>query len=305
MKQAAEESKKLLHGRMVAGCALLAVMLAFGSPPALAQEAEEENGQPTEAAEEEAGGGQDAETKALDSTATQWSFQFAYQVMPSYYDDTLDNGQMRPEGNTDYAQLRIVAPIPLENFTILPRLTVRHYENAQGQSGLGNAEIFALMVPGAWDWGNGRFGIGPLVTLPGDKEVARDEWGYGFATAVVNSKGKWFYGLLLTQSWRAVDPTIIPPGGSDTNPLGIVPIVNYRIAKGWYVGNGDMVARYDWDKNEFYLPIGIRVGKVFVMEKGTWNFYGEYQTSLLKDGWSGSAVKDSFRINATFTIPVG
>ena len=248
--------------------------------------------------------GQDAETKALDSTATQWSFQFAYQVMPSYYDDTLDNGQMRPEGNTDYAQLRIVAPIPLKKFTILPRLTARHYENAQGQSGFGNTEIFALMVPGAWDWGSGRFGIGPLVTLPGDKEVARDEWGYGFAAAAVNSKGKWFYGLLLTQSWRAVDPTIIPPGSSDTNPLGIVPIVNYRIAKGWYVGNGDMVARYDWDKNEFYLPIGIRVGKVFVLDKGTWNFYGEYQTSLLKNDWSGSAVKDSIRINATYTIPV-
>jgi hypothetical protein len=264
----------------VAGIALLAVLLALAPGPALAQEEQEESPK----------GGQDAETKALDSTATQWSFQFAYQVIPSYYDDTLDNGEMRPEGNTDYAQLRIVAPIPLKEFTILPRLTARHYENAQGQSGFGNTEIFALMVPGAWDWGSGRFGIGPLVTLPGDKEV--------------NSKGKWFYGLLLTQSWRAVDPTIIPPGSSDTNPLGIVPIVNYRIAKGWYVGNGDMVARYDWDKNEFYLPIGIRVGKVFVLDKGTWNFYGEYQTSLLKNDWSGSAVKDSIRINATYTIPV-
>jgi hypothetical protein len=29
--------------------------------------------------------GQDAETKALDATATQWSFQFAYQFMPDYH----------------------------------------------------------------------------------------------------------------------------------------------------------------------------------------------------------------------------
>ena len=41
------------------------------------------------------------ETMALDSTATQWSFQLAYQVMPDYHDDTLDNGQVRPQGNTD------------------------------------------------------------------------------------------------------------------------------------------------------------------------------------------------------------
>ena len=40
----------------------------------------------------------DAETKALDSTATQWSFQLAYQTMPDYHDDILDSGQPRPAG---------------------------------------------------------------------------------------------------------------------------------------------------------------------------------------------------------------
>ena len=85
--------------------------------------------------QDDSGGGQDDETKALDSTATQWSFQFAYQTM-DYKTDTLDNGQTRPAGLDNYAQLRIVAPIPLKGFTILPRLTVRHYENANtGDSG--------------------------------------------------------------------------------------------------------------------------------------------------------------------------
>jgi hypothetical protein len=248
--------------------------------------------------------GQDRETQALDSTATQWSFQLAYQVMPDYHDDILDNGQMRPEGNTDYLQLRIVAPIPLKSFTILPRLTIRHYENAKGQSGLGNTELFGLIIPRSWDWGSGRFGIGPLVTLPGDKDVASDEWGYGFAAAVVNAKGKWFYGLLLTQTWRAVDPLIIPPTTSNTEPLGIAPILNYRLGNGWYIGNGDMVARWDWDTNEFYLPIGVRVGKVLVGKDSSWNIYGEYQTSLIYKDWSGSAVENSFRLNLTYSLPV-
>ena len=257
------------------------------------------------AQEEKGGGGQDRESMALDSTATQWSFQFAYQAMPDYHDDILDNGQQRPEGNTDYLQLRIVAPIPLETFTILPRLTFRHYENAQGQSGLGNTELFGLIIPKSWDWGTGRVGIGPLVTLPGDKDVARDEWGYGFAAAAVNTTGKWYYGFLFTQTWRAADPTMIPPGSSDTNSLGIAPFLNYRIANGWYVGNGDMVARWDWDKSELYIPIGVRVGKVIVGKDSSWNIYGEYQTSLYKDDWSGSAVENSFRINVTYTLPVG
>lgn len=253
----------------------------------------------------EAGEDQDAETKALDSSATQWSFSFAYQAMPDYHDDVLDNGQTRRAGLDNYVQLRVVAPLPFKSMTVLPRLTLRHYENAQGKSGLGNTEFFALMVPKSWDWGTGRVGIGPLVTLPGNKDVARDEWGYGFAAAAVNASGKWFYGLLLTQSWRAVDPSALPTGTSSTNPLGLAPFLNYRIAKGFYVGNGDMVALYDWDSQKFYLPLAVRFGKVFVRPKGSWNLYGEYQTSLIYDRYPGPAVKNSYRINLTYTMPVG
>ena len=250
------------------------------------------------------GGGQDAESKAMDATATQWSFQFAYQAMPDYYDDIV-NGQPRRAGLDNYVQLRIVAPVPLQKLTILPRLTLRHYENPQGESGFGNTEIFALIVPKSWDWGVGRAGIGPLVTLPGNEKVAKDEWGYGLAAAVVNTAGKWFYGALVTQSWRGVDPRTLNPGTSDANPLGIAPFLNYRLGKGWYVGNGDMVALWDWDTNSFYLPIGVRVGKVRVQEKGSWNFYGEYQTSLVYKDWPGSAVKNSYRVNVTYTMPLG
>ena len=273
----------------------VALLLVVGAGPALAQENDDsvEDGE------------QDAETKALDSTATQWSFQFAYQWMPDYHDDVLDNGETRPAGLDNYVQLRIVAPVPLKQLTILPRLTIRHYENPQGQSGFGNTELFALIVPKSWDWGSGRFGIGPLITMPGNEEVAKDEWGYGLAAALVNGSGKWFYGLLLTQSWRGIDPATLPTGQTDTNPLGIAPFLNYRLGNGWYVGNGDMVALYDWDSEKFYLPIGVRVGKVLVMDKGSWNFYAEYQTSLFYEDWLGSAVKNSYRLNVTYTMPVG
>jgi hypothetical protein len=249
--------------------------------------------------------GQDDVSKALDSTATQWSLQLAYQTMPDYHSDEISPGVTRPAGSTDYFQARLVAPLVFEKFTILPRLTLRHYENAQGQSGFGNTELFGLIIPKAWDWGSGRGGIGPLITTPGDKEVARDEWGYGLAGALVNTKGNWFYGVLLTQSWRAIDPTALPPGTSDTNPLGIAPFLNYQLGGGWYVGNGDMVAQYDWDSNKFFMPIGVRFGKVNVNPNGSWNIYFEYQTSLIYDDWPGAAVKNSYRFNVSYTWPVG
>ncbi len=245
----------------------------------------------------------DAETKALDSTATQWSFQLAYQVNPDYHNDILSDGTQRPEGMTDYVQLRIVAPLPFERITVLPRLTFRHYENPAGQSGLGNTELFALLIPKGWDWGTGRVGLGPLVTAPGNKNVAKDEWGYGFAAAAVNAQGKWFYGLLLTRSWQAVDPNMLPPDQSDTNPLGIAPFLNYRLGNGYYIGNGDMVALWDWNSKSLYMPIGVRFGKLLLRSKGSWNIYGEYQTSLIYKDWPGSAVENSIRLNVTYTIP--
>ncbi len=110
----------------------------------------------------------------------------------------------------------------------------------------------------------------------------------------------------MTQSWRAIDPLNPPPDiTDDTNPLGIAPFLNYQLGDGWYVGNGDMVIRYDWNSNEVYIPIGVRLGKVIQRPKGAWNLYAEYQTSLVYDDWPGSAVENSIRLNFTLTLPVG
>jgi len=251
-------------------------------------------------------GEQDRASQAMDATATQWSFQLAYQWMPDYYDD-LVNGEPRSPGLDNYLQLRVVAPIPLKGLTILPRLTFRHYEDVEaGKSGIGNTELFGLIIPQFSDWGTGRAGIGPLVTFPGNKYVAKSEWGYGLAAAIVNASGQWFYGLLFTQSFRAVDPNALSPGESDVNPLGIAPFLAYRIGKtGLYVQTADIVALYDWKTKGFYLPVGLRFGKVWVWEKSSLNVYAEYRTSAVYKNWEGSAVKNSYRVNVSYTIPVG
>ena len=250
--------------------------------------------------------GQSRESMAMDATATQWSYQLAYQLMPDYYNDDV-NGSPRKAGLDNYLQLRIVAPIPLKKMTILPRLTFRHYEQVEtGKTGLGNTELFALIIPKATDWGTGRAGIGPLVTTPGNPDVAKDEWGYGFAAAIVNNSGQWFYGLLFTQSWRSVDPNTLPAGTSDTNPLGIAPFLAYRFGTtGLYLQTADMVALYDWNTKGFYLPVGARFGKVWVMEKASWNVYAEYKTSAIYKSWEGPAIKNSYRLNVSYTMPIG
>lgn len=281
----------------------LAAVLSLSGSAVFAQETEDGESE-LQAADEETAPQQDDVSKALDSTATQWSFQFAYQTTD--WKEDIVNGQPRTPGLDNFVQMRVVAPLVFEKFTLLPRLTLRHYENLKtGESGLGNTELFGLIIPKKWDWGTGRTGLGPLVTLPGNKNVAKDEWGYGLAGAIVNTSGNWFYGVLLTQSWQAIDPDNLPAGSSDTNPLGIAPFLNYQLGGGWYVGNGDMIISYDWDSNEVYMPIGVRIGKVIAGNKGSWNAYFEYQTSLIYDDWPGAAKDQSFRINLTRTLPAG
>ena len=64
-----------------------------------------------------------------------------------------------------------------------------------------------------------------------------------------------------------------------------------------------MTIQYHWDEREWKIPIGVRVGKVLVKEKGSWNYYFEYQTSAVYKNWPGSAVENSYRFNVTYTIP--
>ncbi len=280
---------------------VLAVFLIFCSLSVLAQE---EDDKTIEVQEEENEGGQSAASKAMDATATQWSFQLAYQTMPDYYDD-LVNGSPRRPGLDNYLQLRVVAPVPLKGLTILHRVTIRHYEDlSNGKTGFGNTEIFALLIPKAIDWGSGRAGIGPLMTTPGSKDVSKDEWGFGFSAAIVNNTGQWFYGLLFTQSWRSVDPRALQPSedpneegpvDSNANPLGISPFLNYRfVSSGFYLDTADIVATYDWNTKGFYLPSGLSFGKVWVLEKGSINAYMEYRTSAVYKSWQGPALKTLF-----------
>ena len=286
---------------------ILCIIFFLGFGTAYSQEEEQEEKAREETIETDDGNeGQSRDSKAMDATATQWSFQLAYQLMPDYHDD-LVNGSPRRAGLDNYLQLRVVAPIPMKKITLLPRLTIRHYEDVNtGNTGFGNTELFALIIPKALDWGSGRAGIGPLVTAPGSEGVSKDEWGYGFAAAIVNNSGQWFYGLLFTQSWRGIDPRTLPVGESDINPLGIAPFLAYRFGTtGFYLQTADIVAQYDWNTGGFYLPVGLRFGKVFVLEKSAWNVYAEYRTSAIYESWEGSAVENSYRLNVTYTIPVG
>ena len=85
---------------------------------------------------------------------------------------------------------------------------------------------------------------------------------------------------MVGQTWGALDPWY-PERFDVASSLVINPVAIWQLTDEWYVSDGDMVLRYNWDESEWFVPIGLRIGRLFVGEKSTWNIYGEYQTSLV------------------------
>ena len=73
--------------------AVISLALSVGGGTALAQQADVESEEPAQ---------QDDVSKALDSTATQWSFQFAWQGTD--WKDDIVNGQPRQPGHDNFVQ---------------------------------------------------------------------------------------------------------------------------------------------------------------------------------------------------------
>jgi hypothetical protein len=273
--------------------------------PATAQQDSDEEATETLLAEQTGTPGQSRESMANDATASQWSFQVAFEAR-NWFDDIMTNGLPRPAGNKNMGQFRIVAPLDKEQskigIPVLPRLTFRNEEAFNGTSGSGNAELFILGI--LKEWAAGRFGIGPQINFPADKEqFGSTVWRYGLATAALQRTGgdKIMLGLLIQQVWGQIRPD------SDVvvaNPITIQPVFNYSLPKAFYLNIGETALSYDWQNAEWLIPVGIRVGKLFIGDKDTWNVYLEYRTSVVYKDWLGSAVKDALRINVSYTIPI-
>ena len=252
---------------------------------------------------------QSRESMANDATATQWSFQLAYQGMLDYNQDTLSSGSVRPEGAKGFVQFRMVAPIPIKGgptrggVTILPRLTVRYTQNAQDEWGLSPTDLFALIVPLEWSWG--RAGLGPDIVIPGKEGFGSTEWQYGLATAAIMRafNDKLTFGLLLQQVWGKTDPS--RPGEVVAGNFIFNPFANYVLGKGFYIATNDLQSQYNWDTNGLLVPIGLRFGYLLIKPKQTFNFYAEYSTTVYTDNWIAPAPKNQIRLNVSYQIPVG
>jgi hypothetical protein len=300
------EKASLLSRVLVIICLLMFLSVTSNAMAAQAdsenQATDAESGEATEYAEEMAEATEEINTN--DPTAAAISVSFGWEFF-DWYEDEIAPGQTRPPGNDNNFNSRIVMPLPAGTlgspWPIINRFSFANVEAVGGTSGSGNAEFISLFIPKTW--ATGKIGIGPALNLPADEEqFGTNAWRYGIsAVALENSfEGRLMWGVLLRQVWGKTDP--------DSNKiiasaLALQPIAVYQLKDGWYLSNGESAIAYHWQKKEWLVPIGIRLGKTIKDKKGgTWNMYGEYRTNIVYKDWPGSAAKNIIRISASYTF---
>jgi hypothetical protein len=244
------------------------------------------------------------EVNTNDPTAAAISVSFGWEFF-DWYEDEVAPGQTRPTGNDNSFNSRIVMPLAAGTlgspWPIINRFSFANVEAPGGTSGSGNAEFISLFIPKTW--ATGKIGIGPALNLPADEEqFGTNAWRYGVAgVALENSlEGRLMWGVLVRQVWGKTDPN---SNKIIASPLALQPIAVYQLKDGWYLSNGESAIAYNWQKNEWLVPLGIRLGKTIKDRKGgTWNVYGEYRTNVVYKDWPGAAAKNIIRISASYTF---
>ncbi len=161
-------------------------------------------------------------------------------------------------------------------------------------TGLGDVSVFDMLLFG--EPGGFEFGAGPLLTMPtaSEDELGAEKWSAGVAAiAVDQSRDGSFGSLVQWQTSFAGDDD-----RQDVELLTVQPIVIVNMRMAWYV-RSTATWTFDLENDNFYIPVGFGVGKVW-REGGTiLNAFVEPQWTLLHDD-TAPQFQVFFGLNLTF-----
>ena len=164
-------------------------------------------------------------------------------------------------------------------------------------TGLGDLNIFAAHL---FDTGNPAvsFGIGPQVTFPTATEssLGSEKWSAGIANVMFDGRNKKFqYGYLLTwqHSFAGDD------GRADVNVGAFQPFAFYQLGDGYYL-RGAPIMTYNFENDNYSVPLGIGIGKVIKKDNTVFNFFVEPQYSVADRGAGLPEWQIYFALNMQF-----
>lgn len=154
-------------------------------------------------------------------------------------------------------------------------------ENGDKISNIGDFNIFAAYL---MDMGNPAisFGVGPLLSLPTAEEdiLGSGKYSAGFANVLFNAESpKFQYGYLLTwqHSFAGDDER------KTVNTGAFQPFAMYQLGGGTYLRSVG-IWYYNFENDNYSVPVGFGIGQVFKRGKTVYNVYVEPQYSLFDHG---------------------
>jgi len=181
------------------------------------------------------------------------------------------------------------ASLPVNTFPTTPE--------GNTKTGLGDFNVFAAYL---FDTGDPAvsFGLGPQLTAPTatKDELGSEKWSGGFANVLFNAKSpKFQYGYLLTwqHSFAGEDDR------DDVNVGAFQPFAFYQLGGGLYLRSAPIWV-YNFENDDYSVPLGIGIGKVITRGKTVFNFFVEPQYSVADEGPGWAEWQIYFALNMQF-----
>jgi hypothetical protein len=133
------------------------------------------------------------------------------------------------------------------------------FPGAGSQSGIGDVVQSLFFSPKAPTEGGWIWGAGPVFLFPtgSDDLLTTDKWGIGPTAVVLKQQGPWTYGALANHIWSYA-------GDDDrdhVNATFLQPFLSYTTPTAWSF-TIQTESTYDWDNEEWSVPIGGIISKV-------------------------------------------
>jgi hypothetical protein len=190
-------------------------------------------------------------------------------------------------GETDWL---LRASLPINSFPAPP--------TGGTETGLGDLNVFAAYL---FDTGNPgiSFGLGPQLTVPTATKDAlgSEKWSAGIANVLFNATSpKFQYGYLLTWQHSFAGES----SRADVNVGALQPFAFYQLGGGTYLRSAPIWV-YNFENDNYSVPLGLGVGKVIRRGGTVFNFFVEPQVSVADRGTGLPEWQIYFALNMQFT----
>jgi hypothetical protein len=170
------------------------------------------------------------------------------------------------------------------NWLMRATMPVNHFPVGQSLShrtGPGDFDVFAAYLIDTGKPGR-TFGVGPQLVMPtaSPQELGNEQWQLGVANVLFDASSPTYQWGYLAIYRVGVGET---NGRERVSQFAFQPFSFIQLGGGWYTGAAP-IWTYDFESNNYSLPMGIRFGRAFKSGSTVFNIFAEPQVSLIDSG---------------------